>query len=72
VSCGQTASTKVGVYSTLLGKTGKRLLAGEDADMHARLISAADYLPSHLRRSYEEELHANRDEDASGLLFSGG
>jgi glucosyl-dolichyl phosphate glucuronosyltransferase len=31
---------KVGVYSTLLGRTAKRLLAGEDADMHERLIAA--------------------------------
>jgi glucosyl-dolichyl phosphate glucuronosyltransferase len=31
---------KVGVYSTLYGRTAKRLLAGEDADMHARLIAA--------------------------------
>jgi glucosyl-dolichyl phosphate glucuronosyltransferase len=31
---------KVGVYSTLHGRTAKRLLAGEDADMHARLIAA--------------------------------
>lgn len=31
---------KVGVYSTLHGRTARRLLAGEDADMHARLIAA--------------------------------
>ena len=31
---------KVGLYSTLHGRTAKRLLAGEDADMHARLIAA--------------------------------
>jgi glycosyltransferase involved in cell wall biosynthesis len=36
----RTCFDKVGVYSTLLGRTAKRLLAGEDADMHARLIAA--------------------------------
>jgi glucosyl-dolichyl phosphate glucuronosyltransferase len=41
---------KVGVYSTLLGRTAKRLLAGEDADMHARLIAAG------LRGFYHPEL----------------
>jgi glycosyltransferase involved in cell wall biosynthesis len=36
----RTCFDKVGVYSTSLGRTAKRLLAGEDADMHARLIAA--------------------------------
>jgi glycosyltransferase involved in cell wall biosynthesis len=40
---------KVGVYSTDLGRKGKRLFAGEDADMHERLMRAGLrglYLPS--------------------------
>ena len=32
--------SKVGVYSNLLGRKGNRLLAGEDSDMHDRLIAA--------------------------------
>lgn len=36
----RTCFDKVGVYSTSLGRTAKRLLAGEDTDMHARLIAA--------------------------------
>lgn len=39
---------RVGLYSPLLGRTGNRLLAGEDADMHDRLIAAGlvgVYLP---------------------------
>jgi glycosyltransferase involved in cell wall biosynthesis len=31
---------KVGLYSTELGRTAKRLLAGEDTEMHERLVAA--------------------------------
>jgi glycosyltransferase involved in cell wall biosynthesis len=40
--------TKVGLYSTELGRTGSRLLAGEDEDMYRRLLAAGArglYLP---------------------------